>query len=476
MLLEHSGLVRHLSALILLLTVAIPGFAQQIRFGAETPASAPEYGESRTSKTPRVATNGDGYLAVWDAAQTGIFFARVAADGTLLDPVNRFLADGFGSAVVWTGSEYAVFFSRANAVLAVAVSPDGTVTEPKVVHELVGGALEVATTGNTIAVLSQSVLLIVDLDFNLLGQRILRTTLGDFHSADMVAVGNTYVMASAAYQGNTVRTVVINEAGNYPIANAVRVHSEAVDVREVALATDGTNVLVVWSRRESLHAQLIAPDNRLLGGKHTLVNDDGVANTDVIDRPRAFWRGSEYLVTYTTNQFLDTAWAALRVSRQAAAIGTPQPAFGGGTAADVAVKTNGSGAVIWSQNDFSQVRLGLFPATASAPVLDKTVAVAIAAKAQLRVAAERAGDAMVLGWVEQSAAGFEIRIARAGGTPIVVRQAYADWLDVLYDGERLWVVWFDSREQQLWVRRYTPDLEAIDAIPQPFGAPRALNG
>lgn len=92
-------------------------------------------------------------------------------------------------------------------------------------HELVGGALEVATTGNTIAILSQSVLLIVDLDFNLLAQRIMRTTLGDFHSADMVAVGNTYVMASAAYQGNTVRTVVINEAGNYPIANAVRVHS-----------------------------------------------------------------------------------------------------------------------------------------------------------------------------------------------------------------------------------------------------------
>lgn len=89
---------------------------------------------------PAVASDGDGFLAVWrDERRDGIRGTRVSADGKVLDP-DEITISAHGAvgdpAVSWDGKNYLVVWSRANLggasrsdIYGARVSPDGVVLD-----------------------------------------------------------------------------------------------------------------------------------------------------------------------------------------------------------------------------------------------------------------------------------------------------------------------------------------------------------
>jgi len=74
--------------------------------------------------------------------------------------------------------------------------------------------------------------------------------------------------------------------------------------------------------------------------------------------------------------------------------------------------------------------------------------------------------AIVAAWMERLDKGpYEVKLGHPGSAPVTVAQAYApEWLDVVYGGHTVWVVWTDIGA--MYVRRYTADFQPID--PEPF--------
>src|SRR6185295_3845240 len=84
------------------------------RIAGERPVSDPLYGLAPGGKWPPViATDGDGFLAVWADVRSWpdtIYAARLSASGELLDPTGIRIALGFDPTVVFAGDSYAVFW------------------------------------------------------------------------------------------------------------------------------------------------------------------------------------------------------------------------------------------------------------------------------------------------------------------------------------------------------------------------------
>jgi hypothetical protein len=93
---------------------------------------------TNSSPFPAVASDGSGFLVVWEEfgkqGLTDIFGARIAADGTLLDPHPIVVNDApdyqFVPAVTWNGSSYLVVFGDQRGVRGARVAADGTVLDP----------------------------------------------------------------------------------------------------------------------------------------------------------------------------------------------------------------------------------------------------------------------------------------------------------------------------------------------------------
>lgn len=97
---------------------------------------------------PTLATDGDGFLAVWRDAREGalwndgdggasLFAARITAAGEALDPTGIRLSSESGGPpqVVWNGERYLVFFTLGDAIMLSTVDRDGNATAPHTVLE-----------------------------------------------------------------------------------------------------------------------------------------------------------------------------------------------------------------------------------------------------------------------------------------------------------------------------------------------------
>ncbi|HYU26484.1 MAG TPA: hypothetical protein VEO74_14840, partial [Thermoanaerobaculia bacterium] len=96
------------------------------------PISAPQFGAAPGNQlSPLIASNGTIALAVWQdqrASQNGSssgFAARIAVDGSVLDPLGIALGSGIPLAVAWDGNEFVVVESDA----FLSVSIEGTILE-----------------------------------------------------------------------------------------------------------------------------------------------------------------------------------------------------------------------------------------------------------------------------------------------------------------------------------------------------------
>ncbi len=115
--------------------------------------------------TVSVASNGSDFLVVWEdfgtEGLTDIFGARIAADGTVIDPSPLVVNDRPGyqyvPAVTWNQSSYLVVFGDQHGVRGARVDPDGTLLDPTgfQIGPSVGYLPNVATGGSSALVIWQ---------------------------------------------------------------------------------------------------------------------------------------------------------------------------------------------------------------------------------------------------------------------------------------------------------------------------------
>jgi len=103
---------------------------------------------------PSLATDGRDFLAVWSDGQ--VRTARVAANGTLLDPEPLVIAnDRFRPLVAFGNGAYLIVFQQGNDMRAVRMAPDGTIIDstPIAIRENKGAASAVTWSGRNFLII-----------------------------------------------------------------------------------------------------------------------------------------------------------------------------------------------------------------------------------------------------------------------------------------------------------------------------------
>lgn len=452
------------SFLAILLLTAVPVFAQPLALQEERPVSAVEYGEHAEGARPQIASSGDGYLAVW-TDNRGVWATRLTAEGAVLDPLGIYLGRRHARGVIWSGAFYVVLVT--DAVLA--LNPDGTKQAEYSLHPFLYAddrEVRLATNGTSVLVVGQGDALRLQLD----GKPIGIVKLAEksfFENVGVASNGNDYVVAWTANRGVKMQRVT---ASGVAVAPAVVLDAEGF-VPHVAIAGNGTSYVVVWATTSrTLFAQEIGAELRTLSARRTV---DSATYPDFLEGPRVEWRGGDYVLTYARNR---SVLLATRLSSHADSIAAPivyADSSNHNGMGDIAVNGSGGGAFVWI--DPRGVRAGLFDAQSIAGVspLRTNAQVSRAAHAQDMPAVVTAGNGIIIGWMELTAAGRKLRLSAPGrNEPVRIEQvnAYSFWL--FADDSFLWIVWTEALT--LNVLRYTHALVPIDAQPWRFALPAYL--
>jgi hypothetical protein len=119
-------------ALFFVLAAAIAS-AQLPELTVERPVSPPVVAEIPGHEGPRIASNGNGFLAVWtDRRQSGhdfVYAAPLGADGTVRDPFGVRIAEGFVVDVVWMGRGYLVLADTWEGKTVFSLDANGALRE-----------------------------------------------------------------------------------------------------------------------------------------------------------------------------------------------------------------------------------------------------------------------------------------------------------------------------------------------------------
>lgn len=132
-------------------TLAVLLLFPTLLLAAETPVGDIVYGNAPGQKShPAIASNGDGYLAVWFDSRDGrgaLLATRISGSGEVLDPTGLRLTSNGGEtpSVVWSGTKWLVFY-RTNTnsfyrTWVVSVTRDGELSEARLVaNHATGGS------------------------------------------------------------------------------------------------------------------------------------------------------------------------------------------------------------------------------------------------------------------------------------------------------------------------------------------------
>lgn len=466
------------SVLLVSLAVAVAVQGAPLRFGPEVPLTAPEFGEPRAGALqPAVATDGKNYFAAWSDGRGGVFGARVTPDGTLLDPLNIFLGDGYGPAVVWTGQAYIVAWGSNDnqTIWATKVSPEGEIVDSQKLADYRGGKLDLAANEDNVVLVSagnEAVYVVMDENLHVYYRRVIAPEGKQVRDLDVTALRgrNQYLLAAVTagdeQTGGSVYTYEIGRIG--PPSGSPRLVPNSDGASEVSVASNGSTYLVAFDREREIRTQVVTRENTLVGGTTAVTPAPGVSSfeSDVVS-PRLAWRGSEYVMAYRLGGS-DRA-QLLRLAAEGTPIGVPsQPFAATGDHFALTARTDGTGVV--ARSEAGRLRLSFFDSAslaAGAPFF-KSIAPARAAHAQVLPAAEEIEGKLAVAWAEESADASEIRLSYSGRTVVAGRPPLAVYspafVDVVWDGEKIVVLWhIAALPQQLFVRTFTRTLEPLDA-------------
>jgi hypothetical protein len=269
-------------ALLLVLLAALPILADTLHFGPEQPLGSLALGPAAagTQRDARVATSGDGALAVWNDGRdpNHIFGTRLDRDGRVLDATGINLAEGYEADVVWTGAEYvvgvtsgcgAVQLLRATTAGEVAplapVFASGTSCGDRIAMAAAGDrvmAVIRANGGVRYAVVSLSGRAVVASQVLALG--------GDVIDLDLATDGRDFLIAA----------LTLGPAGSV-IPETARVSSDGAlldrrqlgtftGFRDIAVGWTGSAYLVAWAG-SGITGQLVTAGNAIQGERLALV-------------------------------------------------------------------------------------------------------------------------------------------------------------------------------------------------------------
>lgn len=453
--------MKKLAALVLLFLGAVPLFGLSAH--PEVPVSAAELAPSPYTRHAQIATDGETYVAVWtDYRSTPVstYAGRVRADGTLLDPVGiRVAPDSQAGAVIWSGSMFLIAYLQQGMVTVRTFSADGVLGDP---IPLFGNyvlpdiyQMRMATNGDSVLlVTSDATAALLDLDGQKRRQISLPWVVAQ-RGLGVAAAGSTYLAAAGTSTG-ALKTQIVTAAGDF---GASAVLEKDRDFLGAEVASDGERFLVAWSRG-NLYAQFVTREGAAVEPVLALTVDDPVerythAVTSLVRR------GDEYLLVYQTWQ--GAPFDTMRLGDDGQNRG-PLLTGSGGTIADIVLNGEG-GAVLGHEANILSV--AFFDPGVPAPLHDRT-RVSIAGKRQreLRLASDGGGLAAawvaVLDWNDT-----DIMLSRPGSPAVMVDAAGGKLIDTVFESGTIWVLW--QREEQLYARRFTQALQAIDAAPVLIG-------
>ena len=435
----------------LLVTLTAPAFGAPFQLRPELAISAPEY-----SVVPngvgnlRIATDGDGYLAVWTDDRSGgeaaVWAARMRADGSVIDPTGvRVAGSSEAGSVVWTGSKYLIAYDEEPGprTYVRTMTREGLFGEPILIssgtYSRFGG---MATNGTNVLLAFTGHAVLLDLE----GNKLRTVPLGfsdDYYNPVVAAAGSTYLVAAQTY---AIRVQTISSDGE---AGTVQTIAETETFGRLALASDGEHFLLVWAKNQ-LQAQLIGKNGAPVGSVRPLTT---FANTAF---PNVAWRDGEYFAVFSETQ--EFALFSLRIAADGTAVGDPKRIERGITQQTAIAAHGGSGVAL-----FHRMRAGVFDdaSIAGEPPFRKVFDLAIAANTQANVHLARLGDGYVAAWEED---GRILLSTAAGATPVSVPAGLDTLIDVLVDRSN--VVWVISGGQShIAVSRLTSTLQPIDPAP-----------
>lgn len=427
----------------------------------EVPVSPAELAPTPFTRHQQIASNGDTYVAVWTdyrISPRATYAARLRADGTLLDRVGILVApNSQAGAVIWSGSAFLIAYLQEGMVTVRALSPDGVLGDP---IEVFGNYVLPEVYRMRMATNGDSVLLVTsDATAAILGpegherRQISFPWLFAQRGLGVAAAGSTYLVAVGTHDG-FLKTQIVTAEGDF---GATQVLMSNVEWYGAEVASDGDRFLVAWARG-NLYAQFVTREGVPVETPLALTALEPVyfySHTVT----RLVRRGDEYLLVYRT--WGGAPFDTMRLGNAGEKRGPLLTGFEG-EVVDI-VTDDGRGAVLGS-DDTSVLSAAFFDGGSPAELRNRTP-VAISGKQQAQVRLARMDDGFAAAWVVEQRDAAVMLSRGPASNPVVVAAGRARLIDVVFESSAIWVLWIDEEEDDVYVRRFTSRLEAID--PQP---------
>ncbi len=445
---------------ILLATVLVLCAAPLLALGAlpEVPVSPAELTPTPFTRHQQIASNGETYVAVWTDHRISprtTYAARLRADGTLLDRVGILVApNSQAGAVIWSGSAFLVAYLQEGMVTVRALWPDGVLGAP---IEVFGNYVLSEVYRMRMATNGDSVLLVTsDATAAILGpdgherRQISFPWLFAQRGLGVAAAGSTYLVAVGTHDG-LLKTQIVTADGDFGASHVLLSNVESYGAE---VASDGERFLVAWARG-NLYAQFVTGEGAPVEPQIALT---AVAPVYFYSHTatRLVRRGDEYLLVYRT--WGGAPFDTMRLGNGGEKRGPLLTGFQG-EIVDI-VTDDGRGAILGS--DDANVLSAAFFDTGTPAELRNRTPVAISGKQQAQVRLARLGDGIAAAWVVEQRDAAVLLSRGPGSNPVLVAAGPGRLIDVVVESGAIWVLWIDEEEDEVYARRFTPQLEAID--------------
>lgn len=304
----------------LVISTALLAAAAFGQITGEHPVSTPVYGPVPRILQTAIASDGDGFLAVWtDQRDYGaLYAARIARDGTIADPRGILLAKTLSSfAVAWTGGHYLAVWNDVNSIIAADLDRDGRLLAAP--RTIVTGALlsnaahPIASNGSITVLMTSSGYSVLDREETIVeqgrfGESAFVTGTGEFvltaafSSRHLDAAGH-YVTSKAvgwqrpiACRPNGCLTALQTSSGKAAIASYDPAELTVAGITELPIAvTDGLDLVATadgYLLETGALAQRLDDDGKMVGSPIALPAASGSVQASSNGRDVAVLRNS----------------------------------------------------------------------------------------------------------------------------------------------------------------------------------------